>query len=511
MFESAELGHKLDKSTYDEELPRLREQLLQAQYELVSQKGFQVILIVSGVDGGGRRESVRSLNEWLDPRHVETHGMGEPSDEERDRPDMWRFWRALPPKGKIGVFQGSWYSMPILERVYGKTKLADLDDALDRNVHFEKMLADEGALILKFWFHLSKKNQEDRLKSLQKDPLTRWRVTERDWHHFQLYDKFKKTTAHALRLTSTAQAPWYIIEGTDERYRNVMLGKLLLESIRKRLDAGHAPPHSIGNLPSLPRVDEHHLLRSLDMTQMVAKKEYETRLESLQGRLALLTRDPAFQKISVVAVFEGNDAAGKGGAIRRVTGALDARMFQVIPIAAPTEEERAQPYLWRFWRHLPRRGRLAIFDRSWYGRVLVERVEGYCSEYDWARAYNEINEFEAQLVDHEVVVVKFWLSITNEEQLARFKAREITPFKQFKITEEDWRNREKWEAYEQAVVDMVDRTSTEIAPWTLVEANDKRFARIKVLQVLCDSLDKALKRHRDKSSKKSRQGIPRNG
>ncbi len=492
MFESAELGHKVSKAHYDKELPALREALLNTQYELVSHKGFQVVIIVSGVDGGGRSESVHLLNEWLDPRHVETHGMGEPSDEERDRPRMWRFWRALPPKGKIGVFQGSWYSMPLLDRVYGLCKLSDLDEAMERNILFEKMLADEGALILKFWFHLSKKSQEARLKALQKDPLTRWRVTDRDWHHFSLYDKFQKTASHALRLTSTAQAPWYIIEGTDERYRSLMLGRILLESLRRRLDTGHSPTHSIGSLPSLPKVDDRHLLRALDMTLQIDKKDYDTKLEALQGRLALLTRDPRFQKISVAAVFEGNDAAGKGGAIRRVSSALDARMYQIIPIAAPTEEERAQPYMWRFWRQLPRRGRLTVFDRSWYGRVLVERVEGFCSEYDWMRAYNEINEFEAQLIEHDIVVVKFWLSITKEEQLTRFKAREQTPFKHFKITEEDWRNREKWDAYEQAVCDMVDRTSTEIAPWTLVEANDKRYARIKILKTLCESIERAL-------------------
>jgi polyphosphate:AMP phosphotransferase len=376
MFESAELGHKVSKTDYEKELPALREALLNTQYELVSKKGFQVVIIVSGVDGGGRSESVHLLNEWLDPRHVETHGMGMPSDEERDRPVMWRFWRALPAKGKIGIFQGSWYSLPILSRVYGQTKLADIDDAMERNILFEKMLADEGALILKFWFHLSKPKQESRLKLLEKDPLTRWRVTERDWHHFSLYDKFQKTTSHVLRLTSTAQAQWYIIEGTDERYRSLMLGKILLESLRRHLDTGHAPAHSIGGLPSLPKIDDRQVLRALDMTQSIEKKEYEKKLEALQGRLALLTRDPRFQEISVVAVFEGNDAAGKGGAIRRVTSALDARIYNVIPIAAPSEEERAQPYMWRFWRRLPRRGRLAVFDRSWYGRVLVERVEG---------------------------------------------------------------------------------------------------------------------------------------
>lgn len=491
MFESAELGHTLDKKTFDKELTALRAALLDAQYELVEKRGFQVIMIVSGVDGGGRRETVHRLNEWLDPRHIETHGMGTPSDEERDRPEMWRFWRALPPKGKIGVFQGSWYSDPFIQRVYGKIKGAALEEAMERNVRFEKMLTDEGALILKFWFHLSKDRQEKRLKILEKDPATRWRVTERDWRHFKLYDKFYKAADRSLRITSTAQAPWYIIDGSDERYRSLTMGKILLEALRKRLD-NPPPSHSIPGLPALPRVDETNLLRSLDLSQSMAKKEYEKKLEALQGRLAMLTRDPRFRKHTVVAVFEGHDAAGKGGAIRRITGALDARSYQVIPIAAPSEEARAQPYLWRFWRQIPRRGRLTIFDRSWYGRVLVERVEGYCAEHDWMRAYNEINDFEAQLDGHGIIVVKFWLSISKEEQLKRFQAREKIAFKHFKITDEDWRNREKWDEYEQAVCDMVDRTSTDIAPWVMVEAENKYFARLKVLKTLCDRIEKAL-------------------
>ncbi len=496
MFESAEIGHKVDRETYEKELPALREALLDAQDELVRKRGFQVVIIISGVDGGGRRESVHLLNEWLDPRHIETHGMGEPTDEEHDRPPMWRFWRVLPPRGKIGIFQGSWYSLPILDRVYGKCRNVDLEEAMEGNVRFEKMLSDEGALILKFWFHLSKPFQKSRLKSLEKDANTRWRVTKRDWEHFGLYDKFRKTSAEALRLTSSAQAPWYIIEGSDERYRSLMLGKIVLEALRLRLSSEHGPSHSIPSLPRLPRVDNLHILKSLDLNQKLARTEYEKKLEAYQGRLNVLTRDPRFGSISVVAAFEGNDAAGKGGSIRRITSALDARMVQVIPTAAPSDEEKAQPYLWRFWRQIPRRGRLAIFDRSWYGRVLVERVEGYCSEYDWLRAYNEINEFEAQLAHHGIVVLKFWLSISADEQLKRFQMREQTGFKHYKITDEDWRNRERWTDYEQAVCDMVDRTSSDLVPWTLVPANDKYHARIQVIKTLCEGIEAGLKRVR---------------
>jgi polyphosphate:AMP phosphotransferase len=391
------------------------------------------------------------------------------------------------------VFLGSWYTWPVLNRVMGRTKTADLDQSLERAKLMEKMLVDEGALVLKFWMHLSKDKQEKRLKVLEKDPKTRWRVTERDWEHYKLYDKFLVVNERVIRHTSTAEAPWTIVEGYDPRYRALTVGKTILDAIRKRVDeAGKKKAAEISAPPPLPSIDQLNVLKTLDLTQKIDKKRFQAELEKYQGKLAMLTRDPRFRDITVVTLFEGNDAAGKGGAIRRITSALDARQYNIVPIAAPTEEERAQPYLWRFWRHIPRRGRLTIFDRSWYGRVLVERVEGYCSEADWMRAYSEINDFESQLDRHRIIVVKFWLAISEAEQLRRFKEREKIGFKRFKITEEDWRNRKKWKEYEHAVCDMVDRTSTEIAPWTLVEANDKNFARIKVLKTLCQRIEDAL-------------------
>src|SRR5512135_2239263 len=493
MFESAELGHKLSKAVYDAEVPKLREALLDAQMELAKLAKFPVIIIIGGVDGAGRGEMVNQLNEWMDPRFLQTHGMGEPSDEELDRPMMWRFWQALPPKGKIGIFLGSWYTWPILNRVLGRTKMSELDQSLERAKRLEQMLVAEGALLLKFWMHLSKEKQEKRLKVLEKDPKTRWRVTKRDWEHYKMYNKFKVVNESVIRHTSTAEAPWTIVEGYDPRFRSLTIGNVVLDAMRKRMAEAGKKATENSAPPPLPAIDQINVLKTLDLTQKIEKKKFDAELEKYQGKLALLTRHEKFKNMTVVVVFEGNDAAGKGGAIRRVTGALDARQYNIVPIAAPTEEERAQPYLWRFWRHIPRRGRFTIFDRSWYGRVLVERVEGFCSKADWMRAYSEINDFEAQLVRHQTVVVKFWLTISKEEQLRRFKEREKIGFKRFKITEEDWRNREKWNDYERAVCDMVDRTSTEIAPWTLVEANDKNFARIKILKTLCQRIETEMK------------------
>ncbi|MCC6749970.1 MAG: polyphosphate:AMP phosphotransferase [Deltaproteobacteria bacterium] len=489
MFESAELGHRIEQKTFEREEGKLRVALLDAQHDLREAGRFPVVILIGGVDGAGKGETVNLLNAWMDPRLIQTRAFGEPSDEEEERPRMWRYWRALPPKGRIGILFGSWYTDPIVDRVRRKLKTAALDRELSRIVRFEKMLVNEGALLLKFWFHLSKEKQRRRLKALAKDPRTRWRVTETDWDNFRLYDTYRAVSEHVLRQTSTGEAPWVVVEGEDANYRSLTVGRELLAGIRGRLDEKR-PWHARSEAaPLLAPLDGVQVLDRLDLTQRLGKARYEKELEKWQGRVNLLTRRSSFRKRAVVAVFEGNDAAGKGGSIRRVTPALDARNYDIIAVGAPTEEERAQPYLWRFWRHLPRLGRVTIFDRSWYGRVLVERVEGFCSDADWMRAYREINDFEEQLVERGIVVVKFWLSISKQEQIARFRARQKIGFKRFKITEEDWRNRKKWDAYAQAVNDMVERTSTDLAPWTLVEANDKHFARIKILRTLAGALE----------------------
>jgi polyphosphate:AMP phosphotransferase len=495
MFESAELDHAIDKARYKREEPRLRADLLDAQYDVGSLARFPVIVLVNGVDGAGKGETVNLLNAWMDPRHIRVHAFGPPDERDRSRPFMWRFWQALPPKGKLGILFGSWYTYPIVERVAGRLKRAELDEALEEIGALEQMLASEGALLVKFWFHLSRRAQKKRLRGLEKDPATRWRVTPQDWKNFERYDAFREVSAQVLERTSSGFAPWYVVEGSDARYRSLTAGRILLDAMRRRValerKGGRAPIVTAAP-PGPPPADGKDVLGALDLSLKLDPDAYDEELEREQGRLALLCRRKAFRRRSLVIAFEGSDAAGKGGAIRRVTGALDARLYEVVPIAAPSEEERAQPYLWRFWRHVPAQGRVAIFDRTWYGRVLVERVEGFAAEPDWMRAYGEINQFEDELARAGAVVVKFWLAISEEEQLRRFRAREKTRFKRFKITEDDWRNRKKWPAYQRAVRDLVDRTSTAVAPWTLVEANDKRWARVKVLRTINDRLEAAL-------------------
>ncbi|WP_405120958.1 polyphosphate:AMP phosphotransferase [Pseudomonas leptonychotis] len=495
MFESAEIGRNIDKETFEAEAPALREALLEAQYELQQQGRFAVLILINGIEGAGKGETVKLLNEWMDARLIQVDTFEQQTDEELARPPAWRYWRQLPPKGRIGIFFGNWYSQMLQARVHKRIKNAVLDQAIDSTLGLERMLCDEGTLIFKFWFHLSKPQMEGRLKSLQDDPLHSWRISPLDWQQSKTYDKFVRFGERVLRRTSRDYAPWYVVEGVDEYYRSLTVGRILLDGLQAALKAkSRTLPHPHA-APLTSSLDERGLLDSLDMAQALEKDLYAEQLMFEQARLSSLMRDKRMRRHSLVAVFEGNDAAGKGGAIRRVIGALDPRQYRIVPVAAPTEEERAQPYLWRFWRHVPARGKFTVFDRSWYGRVLVERVEGFCAPGDWLRAYGEINDFEEQLSEAGVVLVKFWLSIDQQTQLERFKAREQIPFKRFKITEEDWRNRDKWPLYRDAVGDMVDRTSTQIAPWTLVEANDKRFARIKVLRTINEALEAEFDKH----------------
>jgi len=498
MFETAELGRKVSKEEYEKEVPGLRVALLQAQEKLKSAK-FPVLILVNGADGTGKGEVVNLLHEWMDPRFLLTYTFAAPSEEEAQRPEFWRFWRALPPKGRIGIFFGSWYTRPILQRAYGETRRRDLEADVQRIRAFEKELVDDGYLIIKFWFHLRKKDQKARMKELEDDPATSWRVTKTDWKHFKMYDRFREICEDVVRQTSTGDAPWHVVEARDRRFQSLTVGRTLLDLIGKCLGAAAPAPAPLpraggraerpGGRPGERTVS---ILDKLDLTLKVPDRKYDEELPRLQGRLNRLVRQAKQEGRSSILLFEGWDAAGKGGAIRRVAGALDARDYRVVSFAAPTEEERAHHYLWRFWRHLPGGGRVLIFDRSWYGRVLVERVEGFAKPPEWARAYEEINDFEDQLAEHGYVFLKYFLHISPAEQLRRFKEREGTPWKRFKITEEDYRNRAKWDAYEEAVNEMVERTSTEAAPWTLVESNDKRHTRLKVLGAFCDRLEKEL-------------------
>lgn len=513
-------SNKMKKRDFDARLPVLRAELLEAQNSL-RQADFPVIVLFAGVDGAGKSEVVNLLNEWMDPRWLINRAYDRPTDSETERPVFRRYWQDVPPRGRIGLFLSAWYSQVLLGSVAQRVSPDDFQKHVDKIRRFERTQATDGALILKFWMHLNKRHQRKQLERLEADPATAWRVTHTDWAHWAMYNRFVQAGDQIIDATDTKLAPWRVIDGADHRYRSITIAEHILGAIKTRMNDPRSPEISQSDFsrtakksssrskPNQSKPSESKLndfkpsdvnwLSSVDLKQTLPKDDYRLRLAHSQGELNRLCRQAKQHDVSSLLAFEGWDAAGKGGSIRRILQALDPRNYRVIPTAAPTAEEHARHYLWRFWRHLPSAGNITIFDRSWYGRVLVERVEGFARPDEWQRAYKEINEFEQELVESGIMVCKYWLHISKDEQLRRFEERKATPHKRWKLTDEDWRNREKWDAYESAVNDMIERTNTLQSPWIIVPANDKYTARIHVLDTVCEQLRKTLSQSGSKS------------
>jgi polyphosphate:AMP phosphotransferase len=505
MFQTAELGQKLSKQQYKQQELILWENLLSLQQRLRREGDFPVLVDFAGVRGAGKGTSVNLLNKWMDARWIITHAYTEPSDEEAERPTFWRFWRYLPPRGQIGIHMSGRYSRPLLDYVYGRSSQTDFMHELDRINNFEKALADDGAMVLKFWMHISRDVQKKRLKMLENDPLRSWRMLPEDWTHWEMYDKFIEAAERIISYTNTGHAPWEIIEGEDSNYRSLRVGEIFQQTLERHLMTQQIRKKYLAEMRESIQTqiseaapaggDEHQpitIMDGLDLSKSLNKKTYKKELAFYKAKLAGLHQKAVRQKISTTLVFEGPDAGGKGGSIRQITNALDARYYKVYPFAAPTDIENAHHYLWRFWNCVPRAGRMTIFDRSWYGRVLVERVEQFAGDDEWRRAFAEINDFEDQLIEHGVILLKFWMHIDKDEQLRRFKAREETPHKRWKLCDEDWRNREKWDEYALATHEMIQQTSVQNSPWILVENQNKHYGRIKVLKSVCDALEKVV-------------------
>lgn len=493
MFDTAELGQAVSAADFAEREEALRTRLLLLQHEVLSRAAFPVVIDFAGVNGAGKGTTVNMLNKWMDPRWLRAIGYRQRTEEERARPRFWRYWRDLPPKGRIGLFLSGRYSKPLLDYVSGELDDADFDRKLGEIIRFENALVDDGALVLKFWMHLSGAQQRARLEALEADPLHRYRVTEKDWKNQARYDAFVEAAEKIIKRTNRAGAEWNIVEGLDPNHRHLQVGETIAAELERHLAANDTSAATgAAERPDVPASDKRTVFDTLDLNQSMSTKRYRKRRKEAQARLGALGQRAFDAGQSTVLVFEGPDAAGKGGAIRRTVWSLDARSYRVHQFAAPSDVERAHHYLWRFWRRLPRAGHFAVFDRSWYGRVLVERAEGFATGEEWRRAYNEINDFEQQLVDHGIVLLKFWLHVSKDEQYRRFRKREKSPYKKWKLTDEDWRNRELFEYYEQLGHDVIQYTSTHDAPWIIVEADNKRFARLKVLDTIADHLEAKL-------------------
>jgi polyphosphate:AMP phosphotransferase len=490
MLEMIDLRKKIGKDEYKKRMSVLEERLNELQREMRAE-GIPSILVFEGLEAAGKGTCINGLMQPLDPRGFHVHPIHPPTEEESFRPFLVRFWHKLPARGRVAIFDHSWYEQVIAHRVEKRIDRNKLPVLFEEITAFERQQADDGAVLLKFWMHISRKEQEKRFLALESNPALAWKIGKTGWRQHRRYSKYLAAAEEVFQRTNTADAPWIVVEAHDRRFALIKVFESLIQAWEEALAKKRATTKAADRSAVLPG-RTLTILSNLDLNKEVAAKEYSNRVESYQKRLWELEHEIYRKRIPVIVAFEGCDAAGKGGAIKRLTEKLDPRGYEAIPIAAPTKDELAHHYLWRFARKIPKAGHITIFDRTWYGRVLVERIEGFCSNESWKRAYQEINEFEAHLANYGTVLVKFWLHIDQDEQLKRFTDRQETPAKQWKITEEDWRNREKWPQYEIAVNDMLVHSNTANAPWTVVEANNKLFSRLKVLKTVIEAIERKL-------------------
>ena len=500
MLEKIDLSKKMGKKEFNTLMRELDAKLGRLQ-RVCKEKRIPVIIAVEGFGAAGKGTMINRLIEPLDPRGFKVYTTQRETEEERFYPFLWRFWNTMPGRGRITILDRSWYRILLNDRFDGKSDEKSLATAADEINSFEQLLTDDHIVLIKFFLVISQKEQKKRLKKLAASKETAWRVTEGDRRRCEHYDEYFRLTEEALQKTDRDNAPWTIIESENREYAAAKV----MSTVVKRLEAAIADEDRRSALPKesveesaaiYPDAFRASALAGVDLSKSLTKEQYQKQLKELQAKLSHLHNEVYRRRIPVVLAFEGWDAGGKGGAIKRLTQALDPRGYAVQPVSAPNDLEKSHHYLWRFWTNMPKAGHFTIFDRSWYGRVMVERIEGFCSGEEWRRAYTEINNMEESWTNSGCIVLKFWMHIDKDEQERRFKERQENPDKQWKITEEDWRNRAKWDQYEVAVDEMLVRTSTTYAPWIIVEANSKYYARIKVLKTVVGAIEDYLKTHK---------------
>ena len=500
MLEEIDLSRKISAADYKDRRDALELELAALQRR-ARQLQVPVLLLFAGWGAAGKGTMINKLILPLDPRGFNVYTALPPNPDEALRPFLWRFWIHTPAQGRIAIFDRGWYRRLLSDRVrHGRTTLDGQRDSEDV-IAFERQLSDAGTVILKFFLHIDRKEQKRRFRKLARNPSTAWRVTDADLQQNRDYERWLQATEDVLSRTDSDYAPWVLVEARDERFAALKILTTAVNALARHLDSAEtartgaaAAAAGAEAAPPLPRGLTTSILDSADPDLTLKRAEYRDKLRKRQKRIRELQHEIYTRRVPVVILYEGWDAAGKGGNIRRLTQNLDPRGYQVVPVGPPNDTENAHHYLWRFWEEIPKAGHLTIFDRSWYGRVLVERVEEFCPETDWRRAYREINEMERHLTNFGVVLLKFWLHIDQAEQLRRFEQRQSVAHKQWKITDDDWRNREKWQLYKAAVEEMLFRTSTPNAPWTVVESNCKRYARIRVLDAVIDAVESQLDR-----------------
>ncbi|MCD8108479.1 MAG: phosphate--AMP phosphotransferase [Clostridiales bacterium] len=506
MLEQIDLTKSMSKEDYRKRMDTLEPELSRLQRECKAQH-IPVIIVFEGFGAAGKGYQISRLIRALDPRGFYVYSIGPESTEEMMHPFLWRFWTKLPSTTQMAIFDRSWYRKVLIDRFDGVIRESRLLSYYNEINAFERQLAADGTVIIKLFLCIDKKEQKKRFKRLTDIQSSAWRVSEEDLQRNKEFDRYKAMNDEMLEHTDKAYAPWTIIESMDRSFATAKIYTAVIEALKaalRRKAEGAATDTVVSVVPTPASEYSDEVLRTsslkkADLSLSLEREEYRRELKRLQNRIADLHGEFYRRRIPVILGFEGWDAGGKGGAIKRLTEKMDPRGYRVLPTASPNDLEKVHHYLWRFWKNVPKDGHIAIFDRTWYGRVMVERIEGFCTREEWQRAYSEINEMEKQFVEHGAIVLKFWMQIDKDEQERRFKERMENPEKQWKITDEDWRNREKWDAYEHAVDEMLVRTSTMAAPWIIVEGNDKYYARIKVLRTVVDAMEQRLDRYRDKT------------
>lgn len=490
MIESYNVLPKPSEEEISKRLEDAHAKLSKQQMQL-KEKSLPVLVLFEGWGAAGKGTVLGKVIKDLDPRFFTAISMHDPTPDEKRKPFLCRYFTEIPEAGHFMFMDSGWMSEIVHDVLFDRISSKDYKNRIGSVRRFERSLTDNGYLVLKFFFHISKKEQKKRLEHLQSDPNTAWQVGDYDLWENKHYDKCRDVFDAFLEDTNTSTSPWYVVDAKSRKWAELQILETMVAGIDMALKNHALTVPLIQNIFPLERMPK---LAEVDLNKTIDPDEYKITLKQLQAKLRDLHNQAYRRGIPIIIVYEGWDAAGKGGNIKRLTGALDPRGYVVHPIASPKPHEKNRHFLWRFWTRLPKTGHFAIFDRTWYGRVMVERLEGFCTENDWQRAYNEMNEFEKELSDWGAVIIKFWVHIDKDTQLARFTERQNTPEKQWKITDEDWRNREKWDAYESAVDEMFAKTSTTYAPWHILESNDKRYARVKALKIVIDALEEALKK-----------------
>jgi AMP-polyphosphate phosphotransferase len=486
MLEKLDLEKTVDDKTFNESITGYKERLGALQRTLRDRK-VPVLIVIEGWNASGITMSTQAIVQALDPRGFTLHAIDRPTEEEREHPFLWRFWTRAPPRARIALFARSWYTRALSEEMQKPAWKKSLSGKIQSINTFERQLADDGTVIVKLFLHIGQEEQRNRLEERERNPLTAWLVTPSIWHVHRHYDESLPVIDHFIEETDTEYAPWNVIGATDRKYTILRVYSVLLKALERAAERAPEGKTKKAKSKETARPKKGSIRRSPAPEEARTKEEYQEELSSLQIEMLELNYLLFKRKIPLILLYEGWDAAGKGGNIIRTSRYMNPLGYDVFSVAAPDPGEKEHHYLWRFIRQFPRAGHIAIYDRSWYGRVLVERVEGFCSEAEWQRAYREINEMEEEYVTSSGgAIIKFWLEISREEQLRRFNQRAGDPLKIHKITEEDWRNREKWDAYEVAIDEMLDRTNTPLVPWTVVESDDKWYARVKTLKTIID-------------------------